>query len=168
MTQTQVTLDGDGGTLEIQGFRRGFLVLLPYGAHQLSFKLDGYATKLVEVEIKPGEIIRQNVVLDLAHGSGKMKYRSSSQIGMFLNQLSVSYPGKARVYPIGETVGKAPLLVMEISDDLETSHLKPAIKVCFSIALNLHSTLEWLQFYNRTFTRITLAPEFKKNAFYVY
>ena len=77
-------------------------------------------------------MIRQNVVLDLIHGEDQMKYRSPSQIGMLMNQLSVSYAGKARVYPIGETAGKNPLLVMEVSDDLETSHLKPAIKVHYT------------------------------------
>ena len=129
LTQAQVTLDGDRESLEIQGFGRGFLTLLSYGSHQLLFRLDGYANKAVEVDIKPGEMIRQNVVLDLLHGEDQMKYRSPSQIGMLMNQLSVSYAGKARVYPIGETAGKNPLLVMEVSDDLETSHLKPAIKV---------------------------------------
>ena len=130
LIQTQVTVDEDREALEVQGSGRGFLALLSPGMHQLSFRLEGYAPKTVEISVKQGEMIRQNVVLDLAHDGGEMKYRTSSQIGMLLNQLSNNHPGKARVYPIGETVEKAPLLVMEVSDDLETSHLKPAIKVC--------------------------------------
>ena len=136
LTKAKVSVVGHGGhpinidALEVQGSRRGFLALLPHGTHQLTFKLENYATKIVDVDIKPGEMIRQNVALDLIHDpDGQMKYRSASQIGTLLNQLTIEYAGKARVYHIGETAAKAPLLVMEVSDDLEMSHLKPAIKV---------------------------------------
>jgi hypothetical protein len=47
-----------------------------------------------------------------------------------MNQLLITYPGKARTYPIGETKGHSMLYVIELSDSLENSHLKPAIKVC--------------------------------------
>lgn len=117
----------DGNLLELHN-DTGFLALLQQGSHQLSFTLSGYETKMVSFNTKEGEMVRQNVVLDSIH-DGEMKYHSASQIGMLMNQLSANYAGKARVYPIGETAGRAPLLVMEVSDDLQTSHLKPAIKV---------------------------------------
>ena len=144
LTKAKVSVVGHGGShpinidgLEVQGSRRGFLALLPHGNHQLTFKLANYATKIVDVDIKPGEMIRQNVALDLIQDpDGQMKYRSASQIGTLLNQLTIEYAGKARVYHIGETAAKAPLLVMEVSDDLEMSHLKPAIKVCIRFTVS--------------------------------
>ena len=53
----------------------------------------------------------------------------SAEIGALMNQLLITYPGKARTYPIGETKGHSMLYVIELSDSLENSHLKPAIKV---------------------------------------
>ena len=57
----------------------------------------------------------------------------SAEIGALMNQLLITYPGKARTYPIGETKGHSMLYVIELSDSLENSHLKPAIKVCVEV-----------------------------------
>ena len=100
------------------------------GSHQLSFKLDGYENKNVEVKLRPSQMERQNVILDPLPQAKGQEYHSPDQIGMLINQLSVTYAGKARVYPIGETAGRSPLLVIQVSDTLENAHLKPAVKVC--------------------------------------
>ena len=84
---------------------------------------------------------RQNVILDVLREE-ELKYHTQDEIGRLMNQLSVTYAGKARTYPIGETNGRSVLYVIELSDSLENSHLKPAIKVIFypcflkSMALN--------------------------------
>ena len=98
-------------------------------SHKLSFKLEGYETKQVEVKLRPGQMERQNVILDPVSDSEGQEYHTPDQIGMLINQLSVSYAGKARIYPIGETSERSPLLVLQVSDSLENAHLKPAIKV---------------------------------------
>ena len=72
---------------------------------------------------------RKNVVMDSLDAQENLKYHKESEIGAFLTALKQSYPGKARTYPIGETVNKRPLLAVELSDDLETSHLQPAIQI---------------------------------------
>ena len=71
---------------------------------------------------------RQNVILDILHEE-EMKYHTQDEIGRLMNQLPVTYAGKARTYPLGETNGRSMLYVMEMSDSLENSHLKPALKV---------------------------------------
>ena len=71
---------------------------------------------------------RQNVILDVLREE-ELKYHTQDEIGRLMNQLSVTYAGKARTYPIGETNGRSVLYVIELSDSLENSHLKPAIKV---------------------------------------
>ena len=73
---------------------------------------------------------RQNVILDVLREE-ELKYHTQDEIGRLMNQLSVTYAGKARTYPIGETNGRSVLYVIELSDSLENSHLKPAIKVIF-------------------------------------
>ena len=45
----------------------GFLALLSAGNHQLSFKLEGYQNKVVDLNLRPGEMARQNVILDVLH-----------------------------------------------------------------------------------------------------
>ena len=62
----------------------------------------------------------------------QQQYHTQDQIGMLMNQLTIDYAGKARVYPIGETSGRSSLRVIELSDNLESAHLKPAIKVRIS------------------------------------
>ncbi len=133
LTEAKVSLDGN--QLEQHG-DSGFVAFLPQGSHKLAFALDGYETKTVAFNVHAGEMIRQNVVLDSLHNQ-KMEYHTASQIGQLLNQLSITYAGNARVYDIGETAGRASLLVLELSDDLHNSHLKPAIKVRLSITLVL-------------------------------
>lgn len=134
LTSTEVSVDGQA--LELQN-NSGFMALLAEGNHVLSFKLKGYESKVVDVNIKAGEMVRQNVVMDLAVDEER-KYHTSSQVGMLMNQLTANYPGKARVYPIGDTAGRVPLLVVEVSEDLETSHLKPAIKVLHIHCISWH------------------------------
>ena len=104
------------------------MALLSAKNHQLSFKLQGYQNKLVDINLKPGEMARQNVVLDILHEE-EMKYHTQDEIGRLMNQLPVTYAGKARTYPLGETKGRSMLYVIEMSDSLENSHLKPALKV---------------------------------------
>ena len=105
-----------------------FLAFLPPGDHRLSFKLSGYETKVLAINLKAGEMVRENVLLDVIQVK-ELKYHSQDEIGQLMNQLLVTYAGKARVYPIGETTGRSILYVIELSDSLENSHLKPAIKV---------------------------------------
>ena len=62
-----------------------------------------------------------------------------------MNQLLITYPGKARTYPIGETKGHSMLYVIELSDSLENSHLKPAIKVCVEVIFT-HNIMQGLCF----------------------
>lgn len=119
----------DGNPLEVRQ-DASFLALLPHGNHHLSFTLRGHENKLVEITLKPGEMARENVILDNIR-SGQLKYHTEDQIGTLMSTLPVTYAGKARIYPIGETTGRSILSVMELSDSLENSHLKPAIKVTF-------------------------------------
>jgi hypothetical protein len=78
--------------------------------------------------VKAGELTRKNIVLDSSIGV-ELKYHTDRQIGTFLQQLVTTYTGKARTYPIGKTAGDKSLIVLEISDDITTSHLQPAIKI---------------------------------------
>ena len=127
LSQVALTIDDKPTEIRANGL---FLALLPKpGDHQLSFKLNGYQSKQVEVKLKAGEMARQNVILDPIEESDHQEYHTPDQIGMLINQLTVTYAGKARVYPIGETAGRSPLLVIQVSDSLESAHLKPAVKV---------------------------------------
>lgn len=126
LANAHVLLQGQPLTLHPSSAR--FFTLKPPGSYKLRLSLEGFENKLVDVTVKQGGMVRKNIVMDSVHGE-EMKYHTGSQIGMLLNQLTSNYPDKARVYPIGETAGKAPLLVLEISNDLHSSHLKPAIKI---------------------------------------
>ena len=126
---SQVTLTVNDKPMEIRP-NGLFLALFPKpGDYHLSFKLNDYQSKEVEVRLKNGEMARQNVILDPIEELGHQEYHTPDQIGMLINQLTVTYAGKARVYPIGETAGRSPLLVIQVSDSLESAHLKPAVKV---------------------------------------
>ena len=126
---SQVTLTVNDKPMEIRP-NGLFLALFPKpGDYHLSFKLNDYQSKEVEVRLKVGEMARQNVILDPIEELGHQEYHTPDQIGMLINQLTVTYAGKARVYPIGETAGRSPLLVIQVSDSLESAHLKPAVKV---------------------------------------
>ena len=105
------------------------------GLHRLSFTLANYESKIITVEVKSGEMTRKNVVLDSSIGT-ELKYHTDRQIGTFLQQLTAAYTGKARTYPIGKTAGDKSLIVLEISDDVLTSHLQPAIKIIGGIRGN--------------------------------
>merc|ERR1719491_1810895 len=56
---------------------------------------------------------------------------------------------QARTYPIGETKGHSMLYVIELSDSLENSHLKPAIKIIGGVhgneAVTTEMTLQLMQ-----------------------
>ena len=105
------------------------------GLHSLSFTNENYESKRVTVEVKSGELTRKNIVLDSSIGV-ELKYHTDRQIGTFLQQLVTTYSGKARTYPIGKTAGDKSLIILEISDDITTSHLQPAIKIVGGIRGN--------------------------------
>ncbi len=126
LNSAQVKLDG--ANLEVTSDATFLALLTQTGGHRLSFSLSGYENKVMAINLNQGEMARENVVLDPI-AKTQLKYHTEDQIGGLISTLPVSYPGKARVYPIGETNGKALLSVIELSDTLENSHLKPAIKV---------------------------------------
>lgn len=127
-TLTSTTVSINDQPLEIRRSDAGFLALLPQGNHRLSFTLPGHQNKVLEINLKPGEMSRQNVILD-AIREGQLKYHTPDQIGGLMSTLPITYAGKARVYPIGETSGRSILSVIELSDNLDNAYLKPAIKV---------------------------------------
>lgn len=124
LTATRVSINDQ----PLENTDAGFLALLPQGNHRLSFTLPGHQNKVLEINLKPGEMSRQNVVLD-ALREGQLKYHTPDQIGSLMSTLPITYAGKARVYPIGETSGRSILSVIELSDNLDNAYLKPAIKV---------------------------------------
>ena len=72
-----------------------FLAVLPIGSHRMTFSVQNYESKTVNVEVKAGEMTRKNVVLESSIGV-ELKYHVDRNIGMFMQQLVNAYPGKAR------------------------------------------------------------------------
>ena len=106
-----------------------FVAILPPGKYRWKISLPDYDTKIFDIDVRAREMQRTNVVLDSLDAQENLKYHNEGEIGAFLTAMKQTYPGKARTYPIGETVNKKPLLAIELSDDLDTSHLQPAIQV---------------------------------------
>ena len=62
-----------------------------------------------------------------------LPFRSMKQIQSHLGELAAKYPEQARPYEIGRSSGGNAITVLEISNDLRMSHVKPAIKIIGSV-----------------------------------
>jgi len=71
-----------------------FLSILPIGSHRMTFTVPNYESKTVTVDVKAGEMIRKNVVLESS--IVELKYHNDRTIGTFMQQLVTAYPGKSR------------------------------------------------------------------------
>ena len=128
LSNAQLSLNGGDQTIRLSPEGK-FVAVLPPGKYRWKISLPDYDTKIFDINVHPQEMQRKNVVLDSLDAQENLKYHSESEIGAFLTAMKQTYPGKARTYPIGETGSKRPLLAVEISDDLDTSHLQPAIQI---------------------------------------
>ena len=132
LSNAVLSLNGDDQIIRLSPEGK-FVAVLPPGKYRWKISLPEYDTKIFDINVRPHEMQRKNVVLDSLDAQENLKYHNESEIGAFLTAMKQSYSGKARTYPIGETVNRKPLLVVELSDDLETSHLQPAIRIMAGI-----------------------------------
>lgn len=113
-----------------------FTALLPGRTTvKLAFSLSGFEPKVAEVDIEAGQMVRRNVILDPeAVLPQALRYRN---VERFLHELQMNHSTKARSYSIGKTSsGQRDIMVLELSDDLAASHLKPAVEIVAGIRGN--------------------------------
>ncbi len=127
LPRANVTLDGKK-SVDLVGDSGKFSLILPAGRHELDIRLEGFEAKRVVFDVKKKEKARKNIVLDRKFGEGAT-FRKPEDVPGYLDKLTSKHSELCRSYLLSRSPQGREVRVLEISSNLEKSHLKPAIKV---------------------------------------
>ena len=129
LTNAKVVLNGKR-VVSLSKKDAKFRLLLSEGNYVAKLSLDNYESKKVKFEVRKGERIRKNIVMDQITREG-LKYRTFGETSEYMLSLAEKYPREARMYSVGKTPGNREINVLEMSHDVssKSSHSKPAIAI---------------------------------------